>query len=179
MSDDGARGTRRPGAGGPPANVAEALERARRHARAAALESVSALGALLDAASLAATGSVAEERPELALVTRVLTDLAGALGAGGDEASPLLDAVADALDAEIARWETRAAEDPDARAVLRAWLGLRELLWELGVRRRSRRGARPRRAAPQPAPDARAPGRASQASPGARRRGLQRVPLEG
>ena len=35
---------------------------------------------------------------------------------------------------EIERWEARSARDPDARAVLRAFLGLRELLWELGLR---------------------------------------------
>ena len=40
----------------------------------------------------------------------------------------------DALDAEIARWETKARQDADARAVLRAFLGVRELLWELGMR---------------------------------------------
>jgi hypothetical protein len=42
--------------------------------------------------------------------------------------------IAEALDAEIARWEERAKHDADARSVLRAFLGLREVLWELGVR---------------------------------------------
>ena len=40
-----------------------------------------------------------------------------------------------ALETEIARWEERSRNDPDARAVLRAFLGLRELLYELGLRR--------------------------------------------
>lgn len=39
-----------------------------------------------------------------------------------------------ALEAEILRWETRSKTDPDARPVLRAFLGLREILWEFGVR---------------------------------------------
>jgi hypothetical protein len=47
----------------------------------------------------------------------------------------LLDSIADALDAEIVRWEQLAADDLEARSVLRAFLGLRELLWEFGVRR--------------------------------------------
>ena len=189
-------GTRSAPGAEPPADAREALARARRHARAAARESVSALAALLDAASLAAAGVPAARRPELALLVRALSDLGEVLGADGDEGSPLLDAVADALDAEIGRWEERAERDADARAVLRAWLGLRELLWELGVRRRTRRGARPRRA-PAARPDAAAAahaagdtGRAHAASDArtvrggadarpARRRTLQRVPLEG
>lgn len=40
-----------------------------------------------------------------------------------------------ALEAEIKRWEQRSQTDPDARPVLRAFLGLRELLWELGLGR--------------------------------------------
>lgn len=50
-----------------------------------------------------------------------------------------------ALEAEILRWETRSKTDPDARPVLRAFLGLREILWEFGVRAPGES---------QPAPDA-------------------------
>jgi len=39
-----------------------------------------------------------------------------------------------ALEAEILRWEMLSKTDPDARPVLRAFLGLREILWEFGVR---------------------------------------------
>jgi hypothetical protein len=39
-----------------------------------------------------------------------------------------------ALNGEIRRWEQRSRKDADARPVLRAFLGLRELLWELGLR---------------------------------------------
>lgn len=46
----------------------------------------------------------------------------------------LADPLATAIDAEIGRWEKRSKTDPDARPVLRAFLGLREVLWELGMR---------------------------------------------
>ena len=48
--------------------------------------------------------------------------------------SSLLSALFDALDAEIARWELRSREDPNARSVLRAFLGVREILWEISAR---------------------------------------------
>ncbi len=153
-----------------PSDVRQALERARHHARLSAAEAARAARALLDAASLAATGAPSTTRRGMALAARALDDLADALG--DDASGPLVGAIADALDAEISRWEQRAAEDPDARAVLRAWLGLREMLWELGVRRPPASKARP-----HGAPAAR---RAAGRPAGPRRRGaLQRVPLEG
>ena len=42
------------------------------------------------------------------------------------------------------RWEERARDDSDARSVLRAYLGMREILWELGVR-----SSKPRTGAPK------------------------------
>ena len=39
-----------------------------------------------------------------------------------------------AIDAEINRWEQRSRTDPDARLVLRAFLGMRGLLWEVEIR---------------------------------------------
>jgi len=74
------------------------------------------------------------------------------------------DAVA--LDAEIARWEKRAAADGDARAVLRAFLGLRELLWEVGVR-------------PRPEPAAPPAARGRKAGPDRPQGRVQRVHVEG
>jgi hypothetical protein len=130
-------------------------------------EALCALHAVVDAASLAATGAPAEAHRGLALLARSLDDMAAALGQG--EGASLLAAVADALDAEIDRWEQRAETDPEARAVLRAYLGLRELLWELGVRRPPAHPATEK-------PNARSRPRGD----GARRRGaIQRVPLEG
>ncbi len=157
----------------PPVSALEALERARDHGRAAVAEALCALHALMDAASFATTGAPAEAHRGLGPLSRALEDLASAFG-GGDGAS-LLGAVADALDAEIARWEQRATEDPDARAVLRAYLGVRELLWELGVRRPASAEG-----------ESQEPNRARAGTRGAarpdtsrRRTAIQRVPLEG
>lgn len=155
--------------GSPPANALEALERARRHGRQAVAEALCAMHALLDAASLATTGLPAEGQRGLALAARSLDDLAGAFAEG--EGASLLGAVADALDAEIGRWEERAAQDPDARAVLRAYLGVRELLWELGVRRPPSAEA-----GSEKSDRARTAARADALR---RRAAIQRVPLEG
>ena len=166
--DDEELGARPAGqdASAPAETAGQALARAGDHARAAVGEALRAVGALLDAASLAASGAPAERRPVIGPFARTLEDLAAGLAGSGEDARPLLVAVAEALDAEIARWELRARDDADARAVLRAFLGLRELLWEFGVRR----------------PDAEAP-----AGPGSRRRRaarrarprVQRVRVEG
>jgi hypothetical protein len=148
----------------------EALARARRHARAALAESLCALHALLDALSLAASGEPARARRRLGPLARTLEALASDLdGAASEGQAALLDALAEALDAEIVRWESRARDDADARAVLRAFLGVRELLWELGVRRPEP----PARSGPGPA-------RARPAAPrGARGPRVQRVRVEG
>ncbi|MGH0032224.1 MAG: hypothetical protein ACQGVC_20730 [Myxococcota bacterium] len=119
--------------------VQEALVRARRHARNAAAEATRALRALLDALSLLQGGVAADSHAVLSRAAVWLDTVARGLG-GSDDDAALTRALAEALDAEIARWEARASEDPDARAVLRAFLGLRELLWELGVRPRPSAG---------------------------------------
>jgi len=146
-----ADGTGRGPAAPPPESVEEALGRARRHARRAVAEALAAARALLDALSLALAGRPSDEQRVLGLVARGLDELGAALGSSAGEGS-LLDTLAAALDAEIARWEERARSDRDARAVLRAWLGLREILWELGVGRRPTEGdaAGARRARPAP-----------------------------
>ncbi len=124
-------------------SVEEALARARRHARAAAGEGLEAVRALLDAAALATPGVPAGAQRLLSLASDALEELAATLGAEDRAAQASLGrALNEALDAEIARWEARARDDTEARAVLRAFLGLRELLWELGVRPES--GARGR-----------------------------------
>lgn len=155
--------------------AAEALARARAHARSAVSEAILALHALVDAASYATTGEPSSAHPALARLVRPTEAFAVALGGDSTAASPLVGAIAHALDAEIARWEACAHDDPDARAVLRAYLGLREMLWELGVRRTSPAAA----TAPGPdagrraAPRARTTGSAAQRA----RRRLERVPL--
>jgi len=143
-----------PGSQAPPATVEEALGRAREHGRLAAAETLIAIQALLDAAALAGSGQPSQAHRRLAPLARLLERLASDLARrGGDGPEPLLAAIAEALDVEIARWERRAREDLDARAVLRAFLGLREILWELGVRPgrgASKRGPGPQRTRQRP-----------------------------
>ena len=133
-----------------PASVEQALARAQAHARTAAAEGLAAARALLDAAALATRGSSADTHPVLGPIASLLEGLESQLARRGAIASSrLLEALADALDGEIARWEERAREETEARAVLRAFLGLREVLWELGVRRGAQ-GGPSRRAAGRP-----------------------------
>jgi hypothetical protein len=183
------RGRRMP----PPRSADEALERARRHALAAVAESTHALRALVDAASLAATGSPSDAHAALAGASAWLDEIAERMQAGaGRQGAAWLDAVAHVLDAEIARWETRGRDDPEARAVLRAFLGVREILWEFGLRPSSaaRSESDPREperreplrnsgagsgAAPRDGLQERAQ-RAARRAPAAR---IQRVPVEG
>ncbi len=133
----------------------DALARAREHGLAAAAEAVAAIHALLDAAALAASGEPSKLHPVLGPLARLLGDVEMRLE-NHEPGARVVDTISEALDVEIGRWEERAQDDPEARAVLRAFLGLRELLWEFGVRRRS-------------------------SDPGAGRRGdrVQRVPVEG
>ena len=147
--------------------AAQALERAGRHARASAAEAAAALGALLDAASLAAAGAPgAETVPPLA---GAVEGLKRVLDRGGaTSGTELVDALLGALESEIARWEGRGREDAEARAVLRAFLGLREILWELGLR--TPRAGSAEDAAPETEPTPRRKPRKAR---------LQRVPVEG
>jgi hypothetical protein len=133
----------------PPATLEEALARAREHGRLALAETLTAIQALLDAAALAGSGRPLRAHRQLAPLARVLEGLASDLARrGGDSPEPLLASIAEALDVEIARWEKRARDDLDARSVLRAFLGLREILWEFGVRPGPKR-ARKRPAGPR------------------------------
>lgn len=119
--------------------ASEAVARAQRHAYAAIAEALAAVGALLDASSLALSGEAATSNALLGPLARILEGLRAEFNEGKTtvEVAALLRSIAEALDAEIARWEARAETDPEARAVLRAFLGLRELLWEFGIRRES------------------------------------------
>jgi hypothetical protein len=152
-----------PGRGGKTPSVEEALARAGRHSRNAAAEALAATRALLDAIAIATGGAPADSHAALRGAARWLDELARQLSGSPGEAA-ITRALADALEAEIARWEERARDDPDARAVLRAFLGLRELLWELGVR-------------PAPKPSE-SPESAEPARRRTRRR-VERVPVQG
>ena len=159
-----------------PETAGEALERARAHARSAAAEALASLHALLDAAALAASGQPSEFHGLLGPLAKLLEGLAERLGHQGEPVgAPILEAVTEALDAEIARWEDRAQEDPEARAVLRAFLGLREVLWEFGVRRGGQNGCGP---GDEAEPSAAGP-RARRSVRHSRQPRVQRVPIEG
>ena len=115
-----------------PETPAQALARAGVHARAAGAEAAAALQALLDAASLAAAGAPGSEAAApLAATLEAVEKLLRPHGPGGPD---LLTNLHEALEAEIERWQRRGDDDAEARAVLRAFLGLREILWEMGVR---------------------------------------------
>ncbi len=120
----------------PPTSVPEALERARTHARSAGIEMLTALRALLDAAALGWTGRPSDAHAALRAIAHNLDEGIALLDDDGIGISaPAMNAVLRALDVEIARWEERSTEDSEARAVLRTFLGLREILWEFGLRK--------------------------------------------
>lgn len=151
----------------------EALRRARAHAGLAAREALTALRWLLEAGSLAATGTPSEQQRWIGALARFLDSAAAGFESEDvDVGSRLLESVAEALDREIARWEERSRSEPEARPVLRAFLGLREILWEFGLRPatapREDTGASPR-------PRSRRAGRRHAPAPPP----IERVPVEG
>lgn len=134
----------------PPRSADEAMTRARQHGFAALAECALALRAIVDAASLATTGAPSDSNAAIAGASTWLDQIAEQLQAGaGRSGAPWLDAVARVLDAEIERWETLGRDDPEARSVLRAFLGVREILWDFGLRSSSRDSADPN--VPEPA----------------------------
>ena len=114
----------------------DALARARKHLRQATLEGLQAVQALLDAAGQASGLSGAEAGDLAGEISAVLERLLAGLRAEGRFELPraVAEPIQAALDREIERWELRSKTDADARPVLRAFLGLRELLWEFGLR---------------------------------------------
>jgi hypothetical protein len=133
------------------------------------------LQALIEAASLATTGRPSEASLLLGPLAKLLEGLGNELKTGlGEQASRTLATIATAIDDEISVWEERARDDTEARTVLRAFLGLREVLWEFGVRSGSSPGTPPpprsRRGADAPRQ------RKTAARPGPR---VQRVPVQG
>ncbi len=128
-----------------PQDVQAALESFTQHGRAAAAEALLAARALVDAISLGLIGTPATHATDDDIDSDLRHAFAGVAdaidavtarvsGGGASAAAPLVGAVLSALDQEIRRWEARSRSDTEARAVLRAFLGLRELLWELGLR---------------------------------------------
>jgi len=111
---------------------AEALLRARRHARRGVGELVLAVRALLDAAALGLSHQPARNHALFAPLSQILDDWAEKMGGGSEDDIGAL--ILDALETEIARWESLSRQDEESRSVLRAFLGLREFLWEMGIR---------------------------------------------
>lgn len=118
-----------------PASAQAALRDARDHLRNALSEALLAARALLDAASIGLSGRPVDGESALAPLAALLEETSRGLATEDRLSGPLVLAILDALDHEIRRWEERAQDDPDARAVLRAFLGVREILWEFGLRR--------------------------------------------
>lgn len=153
--------------------VGEALNRARRHGRTAAVEGMAMLQALIEATALITGGRSSEASRLLGPLAKLLEGLGEelALGAAG-RSSEVLAAFAAAIDSEIAHWEKRAHDDTEARTVLRAFLGLREVLWEFGVKRESAGAGT--KAKKQRSPSRRPRANAAQSGPR-----VQRVPVQG
>lgn len=114
----------------------EALERALKHASVALSEGVASARAVLDAASILISGLPADSQPNLAEIAKTLDQIAAGLsGESPSLRATAINTLLSAVDSEISRWEVRSRSDEDARAVLRIFMGLREVLWELGFRR--------------------------------------------
>ncbi|MBW2398088.1 MAG: hypothetical protein JRG80_02325 [Deltaproteobacteria bacterium] len=112
----------------PPESVAEALNRAV-HGRAAAAESFAAVRALIDAAALTSSGRASDASRLLGPIAKLFESLGNELGSNAiDGSTRVLESIAIAIDDEIAVWEKRAQTDTEARTVLRAFLGLREVM---------------------------------------------------
>ena len=112
------------------------MQKARGHLRKAALEGLEAARALLDAAIATSGIGQTSDGSWVGNLRRTLERLTTELRQNGTLKLPtaIAEPLAAAIDAEIARWEQRSRNDADARLVLRAFLGLRELLWEIGMR---------------------------------------------
>lgn len=116
--------------------IDEALRRARTHLRNSTLEGLEATRALLEAATHASGLTTNSADSMVGQLQGQLEDLISALRNNASFVMPraLAEPLEAAVDAEIKRWEERSRTDPDARLVLRAFLGMRELLWEFSTR---------------------------------------------
>jgi len=114
----------------------EALQRARTHLRNFTLEGLEAARALLEAARHASGLTAATPDSIVDQLQEQLEELIAALRNNASFVVPraLAEPLGAAIDIEIKRWEERSQTDPDARLVLRAFLGMRELLWEVSAR---------------------------------------------
>ena len=119
----------------PPDTIEQALARSLQHARNSASEALMATRALMDALSILLANEPvvrhAQPNSPIANLAGAIERWAGTLrGPEPDRSSPGLPEVLRALETEIDRWALRAQTDPNARTVLHAFLGMREILWE-------------------------------------------------
>ena len=160
----------------------QAVSRARGHLLSAWTEGVEAARCLLEATGIATdraepTAGRAKRPPGPRASDPLdtgLDDLLKAVRRAGLLQPPpeLMQSLSEAIEHEVRRWEARSQSDPEARLVLRVFLVLRELSWELGV---SRGTSDAGRAAPQTDADARpAAGEPASPRPAARRRAQPR-----
>lgn len=114
----------------------EAIGRAREHLVRAVVEAVEAARALLEAIAAASGADASATGALLGDLRNALDRLIERLRSEGRLELPaaLIAGIERTLAREIERWEALSKRDADARPVLRALLGLRELLWELGIR---------------------------------------------
>jgi len=162
--------------------VEEALRRASLHARTALGEGLAAARALLDAVALGLSGSAARDHAALATLGQALDDLESALRGDAEAAEqpdPISTTLLEALDLEIARWQERARHDREARSVLRAFIALREVLWEMGIRPAARPGGPEAATGAEPAPPAPQARRDARKQPPAAPGRVQRVRVQG
>lgn len=138
-----------------------AIARARIHLEHSLVEGLEAANALFEAATVA-SGREPEEAQQLAgEIARAIRALMSAARSDGllDRAASVITPIEQALAAEIKRWEERSKSDPGARPVLRAFLALREMLWEFGVRAAETDGQKANAAAEPTAPPTPEPAR--------------------
>jgi len=158
--------------------IRQALDRALHHLQQIAVEGVACTRALLDAASIAILGEPAKQHPDLADLAATLDQIEAALaGEAPSFRKAALSKLLSAVDREIARWEDRSRRDPDARAVLRVFLGMREVLWELHARQPGSASAEP---AQQSSRDAARTTSSPAEDPNAKRKTrVQRIEIQG
>jgi len=159
-------------------SIRQALERALEHAQNAAAEGVAGARDLLDAASLGVFGAPAQNHRSLGELAKLLEQIERSLsGEAPSFRNAAIRSLLAAIDREVERWEKRSDEDPDARAVLRVYLGLREILWELGVRPpRDEQSGSPPRPESKPRSRSTSPSRSRSRSTNGPR--VQRIPIQ-
>ena len=141
-------------------DVDRALERARAHLRKSMLEGLEGIRALLEAAVHASGGAMPTTDSLTGALQTQIEELISTLRHSASFAMPrvVVEPLSEAVEAEIRRWEERAKNDPDARLVLRAFLGMRELIWEFSNHRagtRDQAGKETKHSPPKATPKAR------------------------